>query len=151
MKVILLQDVEKIGKKHEIKSVKDGYARNFLIPKGLAKPATEQALEWLKVQKEIVETKAEESLKVIQETVSKVDGLEVIIPVKVGEQGQLFEKITPQRISEKIKEMGFEIKKDQIDLAEQPLESLGEFPAKLKFEHNLEADIKVIITEEKPA
>ena len=148
MKVILLEDIEKIGKKHEVKEVKDGYARNFLIPKGLVKQATEEALEWLEVQKEIQEKQAEEDLKIVEEIVSKIDGLEVIIPVKVGDKGQLFEKIDPKDISEKIKEAGFDIKKDQIDL-EKPLEELGEFPVKLKFEHNLEADIKIIITEEK--
>ncbi len=148
MKVILLEDIEKIGKKHELKEVKDGYARNFLIPKGLVKQATKDALEWLEVQKEIKEKQAEKDLKTVEETVSKIDGLEVIISVKVGDKGQLFEKIDPKDISEKIKEAGFDIKKDQIDL-EKPFEELGEFPVKLKFEHNLEADIKIIITEEK--
>lgn len=148
MKVILLQDVEKLGKKYDVKDVKDGYARNFLIPKGLVKQATEEALEWLAVQKEIQEKQAEKDLKTVEETVSKIDGLEVIIPVKVGDKGQLFEKIDPKDISEKIKQAGFDIKKGQIEL-EKPLEELGEFPVKLKFEHNLEADIKIIITEEK--
>jgi len=148
MKVILLEDIEKIGKKYEVKEVKDGYARNFLIPKGLVKQATEDALEWLAIQKEIQEKQAEKDLKTVEEIVSQIDGLEVIIPVKVGDKGQLFEKIDPKDISEKIKEAGFDIKKDQIEL-EEPFEELGEFPVKLKFEHNLEADIKVIITEEK--
>lgn len=148
MRVILLQDVENIGKKYEIKDIKDGYARNFLIPKGLAKIATKEALKWLEEQKEIEEQKAEEGLKEIQKLASSIDGLEVIIPVKVGEEQQLFEKINPQKISEKLKELGFEVKKSQIDLAE-PLGELGEFPIKVKFEHNLESEIRVIITEEK--
>lgn len=148
MKVILLEDIEKIGKKHEVKEVKDGYARNFLIPKGLVKQATEEALEWLGVQKEIQEKQAEKDLKIVEEIVSKIDGLEVIISVKVGDKGQLFEKIDAKNISEKIKQAGFDIKKDQVDL-KKPFEELGEFPVKLKFEHNLEADIKIIITEEK--
>jgi len=147
MKVILLQDIENLGKKYEVKEVKDGYARNFLIPKGLVKPATKQALKWLEIQKEILAKKAEEELKKIQETVSKIDGLEIIIPVKVGEKGELFEKITAQKIAEKIKEMGFEVKKNQIIL-ENPIEALGEFPIKIKFEHNLEAEVKLIISEE---
>ncbi len=148
MKVILLEDIEKIGKKHEVKEVKDGYGRNFLIPKGLVKQATKEALEWLELQREIQEKKAEQDLKGVEEIVSKIDGLEVIIPVKVGDKGQLFEKIDPKDISDKIKEQGFDVKKDQIIL-EQPFEEMGEFPVKIKFEHNLEADIKVIITEEK--
>ena len=148
MRVILLQDIDNLGKRYEIKDVKDGYARNFLIPKGLVKPATEEALKWLEVQKEIIEKKAEEELKKVEEIVSKIDGVEVMISVKIGEEEQFFEKITTQKISEKLKELGFEIKLAQIEL-EEPLEELGEFPLKVKFEHNLEAEIRVIITEEK--
>ena len=148
MRVILLQDVENLGKKYDIKEVKDGYARNFLIPKGLAKPATEEALKWLETQKEAEAKKAEEELKMVQERATAIDGQEVIIPVKIGEDGQLFESITSQKISEKLKELGFEIRKTQIDLLE-PIKELGEFPVKIKFEHNLEAEIRVIVIEEK--
>jgi len=142
MRIILLQDVEDVGKKYEIKDVKDGYARNFLIPKGLAKLATKSALERIEKQKEIEKQKIEEELKEIQKLASSMDGLEVIIPVKIGEEQQLFEKINTQKISEKLKELGFEIKKEQIDLAE-PIKELGEFPTKVKFEHNLESEITV--------
>ncbi len=151
MRVILLQDVENLGKKYEIKEVKDGYARNFLIPKGLAKKAEKEALLWLETQKEAEIQKAEEELKKTQGLASAIDGQEVIIPVKIGEEGQLFESITSQKIFEKLKELGFEIKKIQLELKE-PIKELGEFPVKIKFEHNLEAEIKVIVTkeEEKP-
>lgn len=148
MKVILLQDIEKLGKQYEIKEVANGHARNFLIPKGLVKQATKEALEWLEVQKEITKKKAEEELKTVQEIASKIDGLEVIIPIKIGEDGQLFEKITSQKISEKLKEIGFEIAKNRIEL-EEPIKEIGEFPVKIKFSHNLEAEINVIVTEEK--
>jgi large subunit ribosomal protein L9 len=148
MKVILLSDVDKIGKKFDLKEIKNGYARNFLIPKGLAKPATKEALEWLKIQKEMTEKKAEESLKVFQQTVSTIDGQEVIVSVKVGEEGQLFESVTAQKISDKLKEMGFDVKKSQISL-ESPIKEVGEFPVKIKFEHNLEAEVTVVISEEK--
>ena len=148
MRVILLQDIDKLGKKYDVKEVADGYARNFLIPKGLAKPATKEALKWLETQKEIETKRAEEELKKVQELASAIDGQEIIIPVKVGEESQLFESITSQKISERLKELGFEIKKSQIDL-EEPIKELGEFPVKIKFEHNLEAEIKVIVTEEK--
>ena len=148
MRVILLKDVENLGKKYEIKEVKAGYARNFLIPKKLARPATKETLKWLEIQKEIAAKKAEEELKTIQDFVSQVDGLEVVFKVKIGEKGELFESITAQKISEKLKEMGFEIKKTQIDLP-NPIKELGEFPVKIHFEHNLEAEIKVIVTEEK--
>ncbi|MDP2910174.1 MAG: 50S ribosomal protein L9 [bacterium] len=148
MRIILLQDVKDLGKKNEVKDVKDGYARNFLVPKGLVKAADKKGLEWLAAQKETEEKKAEEELKKFQETASQMDGLEVVVPVKIGEQGQLFKKIDIQDISEKLKELGFDIKKQKIELA-QPIEELGEFPVKIKFEHNLESEITVIVTEEK--
>ena len=148
MKVILLQDVEKLGKKFDMKEVANGYALNFLIPKGMAKKATKEMLEWLKMQKEILEKKAVEELKKTQDFASSIDGQEIMLSVKIGEEGQLFESITAQKIAEKMKELGFEIKKNQIDLIE-PIKELGEFPIKIKFEHNLEAEIKLIITEEK--
>ena len=147
MRVILLKDVDKIGKKHEIKEVKNGYARNFLIPNGLAKIATKEAMVWLETQKEIEEKKSEKELKEAQEVASTFDGQEIIIPVKIGEEGQLFESITAQKISEKLKELGLEVKKNQIELAES-IKELGEYPVKIKFEHNLEVEIKVIVVAE---
>lgn len=148
MKIILLENIDKIGKKFDVKEVKDGYARNFLIPKGLVKIADKQALKWLEIQREILEKKAEENLKKSQSIATSIDGMEVIISVKIGEEGQLFEHITTSKIADKLKEMGFEVKKDQIDLPE-PIRETGEFPIKVKFEHNLESEIQVIISEEK--
>ncbi len=148
MKVILLQDIEKLGKKYEVREVKNGYARNFLIPQGLAKIATDKALEWLKIQKEAGEKKAEQALKTIQEIASTLDGQEVIISVKVGEDGQLFESISVQKIFDELKKMGFNVKKKQIDLVE-PIKELGEFPVKIKFDHNLEPEITIVVSEEK--
>lgn len=148
MKVILLKDIEKLGKKYEVREVKAGYARNFLIPQGLAKIADEEVLEWVRKQQELAKKKAEEALKKTGDLASEMDGLEVEIPVKVGEKGQLFEKVTEQRIAGRLKEMGYDIKKSQIEVTEE-LGELGEFEAKIKFEHNLETQIKIIVVEEK--
>ncbi len=148
MKVILLEDIENIGKRYEVKEVADGYARNFLIPKNLIKLATEKNLKWLEIQKGQLEKEAEQSLKQIEEIVSKIDGQEITLAVKIGQEGQLFESITSQKIADKLKETGFEIRKNQIIL-ENPIKEVGEFPIKIKFDHNLEAEIRIIITEEK--
>ncbi len=150
MKVILLKDIENVGKKFEIKDIKPGHARNFLIPQNSAKPATKQNLEWLEEQKKVVEAAVTEELKHVQELASKIDGLEVTMMVKIGEDGQLFESINTQKISEKLKEMGFEVKKSQINL-EKPIKEAGEFPVKVSLDHNLEAELNVIITGEKEA
>lgn len=148
MKVILLQDIETLGKKYDIKHVADGHARNFLLPKNLVKPATEENMKWLEVQKEALRQKSEEELKKVQGVASALDGLEVILSVKIGEKEQLFEAVTVQKIAEKLKEQGFEVKKTQIVL-DDPIKELGEFPIKIQFGHNLEAEIKLIIVEAK--
>ncbi|MBU3934582.1 50S ribosomal protein L9 [Patescibacteria group bacterium] len=148
MKVIILQDTVDLGKKYEIKEVKNGYAQNFLIPQGLVKPATKENLGWLENQKKTQTVKAEDELKKIQGLASNIDGLEIIINVKVGEDGQLFESINSQKISEKLKELGFNIKKSQI-LLENPIKELGEFPIKITLEHNLEAEIALVVNQEK--
>lgn len=148
MKVILLQDVENLGKKYEIKEVKDGYARNFLVPNRLVKLVTKSSLEWLESQKEVMEKEIEEDLKKAQELASKIDGVEVLFAMKVGEAGQLFESITAVKIAEKLVQMGFEVKKSQVTLKD-PIKELGEFPVKINLDHNLETEITVLITEEK--
>jgi large subunit ribosomal protein L9 len=148
MKVVLTQNVENLGKKYEIKEVKDGYARNFLIPNHLAVPGTKNNIMWAEKEREKEEKNIEEELKKTQEVASKMDGLEVNFEVKSGKENQIFESITAQKIADKLKKMGYEIKKSQIDL-EKNIKETGEFPVKIKFDHNLETEIRVIVTEEK--
>lgn len=147
MKVILLQDVENVGKKYEVKEVKPGFARNFLIPQNLVKLATKPNMLWLNAQKEVIEKEAVEDLKASQELASQLDDLEVSIVDKASEEGHLFDSVNAQKIVEKLKAMGFEVKKSQIHL-EKPIKELGEFPVKISLDHNLEVEIKVVVTKE---
>ena len=146
MKIILLQDIKGIGKQYETKEIADGYARNFLIPQGLAKPITEQNMKWAEKQLRNKEEQAEQELIKTQKTVAKVDGLEVEIDAKLNEEGKLFGSINALKISQRLKEMGFDIKKSQIELKE-PIKEAGEWPVKLIFSHGLEAEIMVTISE----
>ncbi len=146
MKIVLLQDVRKIGRIYEIKEVADGYATNFLIPKNLAKKATKESVEWaMSKQKNIVE-KAKHSLEETAKSISQMDGLEVEVSAKVGDKGQLFEKINSTKLAVALKKMGFDVKKSQIVL-EHDIKEVGEYEAKIIFDHNLECQIKVIILE----
>jgi large subunit ribosomal protein L9 len=144
MKVILLENVEKLGKKYDVKEVKDGYARNYLFTKGLAKIADKNSLKWAEEQRSMAEKAAEQELIKTGEMASRLDDMEIEIPVKVGEQGQLFEKINAQKIAKHLQEMGYDVKKNQVVL-EKDIEEPGEFEITLKFEHNLEAKIKAIV------
>lgn len=146
MKVILLKDVPKLGKKFEVKEVADGHALNHLMPQGAVKQATPEALAWLNMQKELQEKVAEESLELSQGLASQLDDMEVSIAVKVGDEGQLFEGVGAQKIAERLKEMGHSVKKSQIKL-EEPIKELGEFAVKITLDHNLEAEVQVSITE----
>ncbi len=146
MRIILLKDVEGVGKKHEIVNVSGGYARNFLLKNGVGKVATEGDIVFSSKMEEKRKTEVEKELAVSQKNAQKIDGMEIEIEMKVGEKGQLFETVTAQKIVEKIKKEGFNINKDQV-LLKEPIKELGEFPVKISFKHNLESEIKVIIIE----
>ncbi|HQM24816.1 MAG TPA: 50S ribosomal protein L9 [Candidatus Pacearchaeota archaeon] len=148
MKVILLENVDNLGKKNEIKDVPAGFARNFLIPKGLVIVANEENIKKIEDEKQKDEEKAAKELEQMEKQASQLDGMEVVIEVAVGKEGQLFQSVNKQKISEQLKEMGFEVDKNHVDL-KTPIKEAGEFPVKIKFEHNLEAEIKVIISEKK--
>ncbi len=148
MKVILLKDVKNFGKKNEIKEVSDGYGRNFLIKQNLAKIASGSEVQIAEKRRKHEEKNIEQEIKKEEELLKKITGLEVEITVKVGKKEELFESISAQKISEKIKEKGFEIEKDQI-VIKQPLKELGEHDVCIKLKHTEETKIKVKVIKEK--
>lgn len=147
MKVILLQDVEKLGKKFDVKEVADGYARNFLLPKNLVKPATEEALKQLEAEKEAAAKKAEEELKATEEIVERLDNQEIEIIAKIDENGKLYGSLTALKIARVLKDKGFDVSKNQIKLKE-PIKEVGEYDMVVEFPHGLEAKVKIIVVEE---
>lgn len=148
MKVVLLENVEKIGKKYEVKEVADGFARNSLIPNKLARIATDEAIEWASDLFALEAEQEAQDLEKIGDTASDIDGIEVEMKMKIGDKDQLFEKITATKIASKLKAMGHDVKKDQVIL-EKDIEEIGEFDASVKFEHNLEVGIKIIVLSDK--
>ncbi len=148
MRVILIKSVENLGEKDDVKEVTSGYARNFLLPNNLVKPATKKDLEELKKQKELTAQKAEKELKVVELLVSQIDGQEIEIIAKAKETGETYGSITPLKISQALKKNGFKVKRSQVKLKE-PIKKLGEYPVMISFDHGLEAEIKVTIVEEK--
>ena len=147
MKVILLKDVENIGQKNEVKNVKAGYVRNFLIPRGLVKIADKKSLSALGKIKEQQTVGVEEELKKVQVLASELDGQQIEFVVNIGKEDQLFESVSRAKIAKKLQELGFDIKKEQIAL-DKPLKQLGEFPIKIELEHQLEANITLLIESE---
>ena len=126
MQVILLDRIAKLGKLGEVVRVRDGYARNFLIPKGLAKRATQTAIADFERQKVELEQKASDKLKKAQELGSKLSGIVVEIVQKAGVDGKLFGSVTNQDIVEKLGKDGIEITKSQVNMPEGPIKSAGD-------------------------
>jgi len=147
MKVILLQDIEKLGKKFEVKEVADGFAKNHLFPKKMAQPATKNALIWAQTQREIAAKNEEKELIEIQKKVSAIDGREFVMKVKTGEKDQLFESVNSSKIAELLNENGIDVDKKQVDL-DEPIKELGDWRVKINFPHNLEAEIKITVAAE---
>jgi len=147
MKVIFLKDAAK-GKRGEIKEVADGYARNFLLPKGLALPATPSAIKAAKVlSDEKAESQArqrEELSRIVQE----LEGKELHFKAKAGAKGRLHGAITTASIADELSRLtGFEIDKKKIEL-EEPLHHVGSYDVMINLGTGTEAKIKVVIEEE---
>ena len=143
MKVLLIKDVKSLGKAGEVKEVKDGYGKNFLIAKGFAKHATPEIIEEHKrmmAQKE-AEEKAE--IERLKELAKKLDKLEIIVKKKVGENGHLFGAVTKEEIAEALKEEhGIEIDKKHIT-EKKPIKSVGEHDVDIKLGHGIHATLHV--------
>lgn len=146
MKVVLLQNIKKLGKKNEVKIVKNGFARNFLIPQKKAILATQAELDKLDQLKQKQKEEAEQELIRYQNLASELDGYELEMKTKVSDDGKLYGSINNSQISEKLNQNGFKISADQIKL-KNPIKEIGEYETIIELPHNLECAIKVIITE----
>lgn len=144
MQVILIQNVAGIGKIDDIKEVSDGYARNFLFAKNLAVPATQKVIADLKTRQNKKVKDHEIELRAEQSMADKLEGREVILKERIGSAGNLYAAVGPQKVSEALAWSGFKINKDQIIL--KPIKEAGEYQAKIKFQHGLEAKISVIVS-----
>jgi len=126
MQVILLDRIAKLGKLGEVVRVRDGYARNFLIPKGLDKRATQKAIADFDRQKAELEKKASDKLNKAQELGSRLSGIVVEITQKAGVDGRLFGSVTNQDIVDKLGNDGIEITKSQVNMPEGPIKAAGD-------------------------
>ena len=146
MQVIFLQDVSGSGKKGDIKDVSDGYARNFLLKKNLAKMIDEAGIKNIKEQEEKNKIKMARELKNSQKIVTKLDGEDVDIFGKVNEKGVLYAAIKPEEIAEAIKkEHRIEVLPEQIHL-ENPIKELGQYTVTIEFQQGLEAELIVVVS-----
>ncbi|MFO7807467.1 MAG: 50S ribosomal protein L9 [Candidatus Moraniibacteriota bacterium] len=146
MKVVLLKEVEKLGKAGEIKQVSDGFARNYLIPKKMAKPATQKAIEKVEEQLKKELEKNKEELRRNQKLAEEIKKEEIIIRKK-AKKGKLFGSVTEEDIVKALKEKHIDTKESNIKMNKQ-IKEAGEYEIKISLNHGIEAELKVIIEEE---
>lgn len=144
MKIILSQDVQNVGRKNEIKEVRDGYARNFLIPQRIAVPATDSALKALAAQKVRREREKSDEYLRYEASVEKLKLTTLRFKMKLGEKGKAFGSITAVKIRDALKKEGIETEKDWI-LLDEPIKTTGESVVALKFPQDLRAEVKISV------
>ncbi len=145
MNIILLEHIEKVGAKHEVVKVKDGYGRNYLIPKGLGIVANKPNLARLEGLKKQAGKKEGAVIAAFQEEAAKLNGLTLKVSAKAGETGRLFGSVTSQHIAKALAEAGVEVDKRIIEMPEE-VKELGAYKATVKFhpEVHTEVDFEVV-------
>lgn len=147
MKVIFSADVRGQGKKGELKEVSDGYARNFLLPKGLAVAATQDNMNAMKQRDAAKKKQMEKEKAAAQENAKKLESIVVKVSAKAGDSGRLFGSVTSKEISEALaKQHGIEIEKNKI-VQSEPIKSFGSYEVKCKFGYEISGVIHVLVVE----
>lgn len=147
MEIILRQDNEKLGKTGEIVKVKDGFARNFLIPQGIAYRATEANKKRYESDMQQQSQLQTRNLKKAGELSAKLENVSCTITVQVGEEDKLFGSVTSQNIADELANQGFEVDKRKI-LLDEPIKSLGIYSVPVKLHTEVEATVKVWVVKE---
>lgn len=147
MKVILKKDIEKLGVAGDVVSVKDGYARNFLIPNGLVITATRSNMKIVGELQKNEAKKAKKAENISMALAKKLKDISVTATVKVGEDDKLFGAVTSQTVAELLAEKGFEINKHDIIL-DETIKELGVFDVPVKVGSGLKAEVKVWVVKE---
>jgi large subunit ribosomal protein L9 len=149
MKVILKQNVPSLGKAGSLVKVNDGYARNFLIPKGLASEADEKNVKLFEHEKRNIMHKAEKERKTAQDMADALSKVTITIARKVGDQDKLFGSISVKDIETALKEKGYDINRKMIVHEHgEHIKSLGEYKIKIKLTHDVEAEINLKVVGE---
>lgn len=147
MKVIFNQDVRGQGKKGEMKEVSIGYARNYLIPRGLASEATPDSINAFKLKEKAKAAQAAREKAEAEENAKKLEGVQVVVRAKAGAVGKLFGAVTSEAISKALKEQfDMDIEKNKIVQAE-PIKSFGTYTVKAKLGYEVNGNISVLVVE----
>ena len=145
MQIILLEKVINVGDLGEVVKVKQGYARNYLIPHGKAKRATPENIKMLEEKRTELEKVAAQRLTTAQEQAAKIEGIQLRIAQKAGVDGRLFGSVTNVDIVEALKVQGVEVEKSMIRMPSGPLKQVGEYPVTVVLHTDVTAHINVAV------
>jgi large subunit ribosomal protein L9 len=147
MNIILLDHIEKVGAKHEVVKVKDGFGRNYLIPQGLAIVANKPNLARLEGLKKQAAKKEGAVIAAFQEVAAKLKGVTLNITAKAGESGRLFGSVTSQHIVKALAEQGVDVDKRIVEMPEE-VKELGEYTATIKFHPEVHTEVAFAVVSE---
>ena len=148
MQIILLEKVVNLGNLGDLVKVKDGYARNFLIPQGKAKRATPVALKEFEAKRAELEKAAAEKFDAAKALAEKIEGVVVTIARKAGVDGRLFGSVTNHDIAEGLEKLGFDLPKSSVRMPAGPLKMIGESTLEVALHTDVLANVKVVIVGE---
>ncbi len=150
MEVVLKEDMENLGHMGDVVKVKDGYARNYLLPRGLVVPADKKSLKALEHEQRMIAQRRERLTKEAQGISDKLAGVSLEFAVKVGEEGRLFGSVTNMDIEKALKEKGFEVERRRIVL-EAPIKAVGDYEVPIRLRPEVTPSIKVrVVSEDEP-
>ena len=147
MEVILKEDIANVGKIGEVVRVRDGYARNYLLPRGLVLPANKKNLKAFEHQKKIVADQKQKIMRNAQTVGDQLTGITVSISMRAGEEGKLFGSVTNIHIEKALKAQGLSVDRRKIQL-EEPIKNLGDFDVPVRLTAELTVPIKVSVVPE---
>ncbi len=150
MNVVLKEDFPKLGKMGDVVRVKDGYARNYLLPRGLVVVANNKNMKTLEHEKRVIADRRERVVKEAQAVGDKIAALSLIIPAKAGEEGKLFGSVTNIHIEKALAQMGYQVERRKIDLP-QPIKAIGDYEVPVRLTNDVVAKVKVsVVAKEGP-
>lgn len=144
MEVILKEDIANLGKIGEIVRVRDGYARNYLLPRGLVLEANKKNLKTFEHHKKLVGDQKQKIVRQAQSVGDQLNGVSLVIPMKVGEEGRLFGSVTNIHIEKALKAKGLNVDRRKIQLAE-PIKSAGDYDVPVRLSAELTVPLKVSV------
>ncbi len=147
MELILREDVHNLGRRGEVVKVADGYARNFLLPRGLGMPVTATNKAMIEKEKKAHEARLAKEKAEFESLAGRIGGLRFVAPRKVGENDVLYGSVTGGDIAEFLKTKGIEIDKRKV-LLEEPIKTLGEHEVKIKLHPEVQAALRLLVTKE---